>query len=122
MRDSLDNPEYSSLLYDFYGGLLRDNQREIMDLYHEDDMSLAEIAEELDQTRQGVHYTLKKAETKLASYEKELGLIAKYRKSEKRIAEAEEIILRILRDEDLSPESEKDLNSLSELIRQMSDQ
>ena len=41
-------------MYDFYGGLLDDSKREIMDLYHEDNLSLTEIAEELGMTRQGV--------------------------------------------------------------------
>ena len=73
--DRIENIEYQSLLYDFYGSLLGESQREVMDLYHEDDMSLAEIAEELGQTRQGVHYTLKKAEAALARYEEKLGLV-----------------------------------------------
>jgi len=71
----LEHIEYQSLLYDFYGPLLGESQREVMDLYHEDDMSLSEIAEELGQTRQGVHYTLKKAEAALTNFEDKLGLV-----------------------------------------------
>lgn len=36
MKENISNIEYASLLYDFYGSLLDDNKREIMDLYHED--------------------------------------------------------------------------------------
>ena len=62
MIENLSKVEYASLLYDFYGELLDENKKEIMNLYHEDNLSLAEIAEDLGQSRQGVHYTLKKAE------------------------------------------------------------
>lgn len=81
MKEQLDKVEYASLLYDFYGALLSDAQRDVMALYHEDNLSLSEIAEELGQSRQAVHYTLKKAETALAGYEEKLGLIASYEKN-----------------------------------------
>ena len=69
MIENLSKVEYASLLYDFYGELLDENKKEIMNLYHEDNLSLAEIAEDLGQSRQGVHYTLKKAEKSLEKYE-----------------------------------------------------
>ena len=78
MNEELERVEYASLLYDFYGMLLSETQREVMSLYHEDNLSLSEIAEELGQSRQAVHYTLKKAESALESYEEKLGLIAGY--------------------------------------------
>ena len=78
MKDELGTVEYASLLYDFYGVLLSDSQREVMALYHEDNLSLSEIAEELGQSRQAVHYTLRKAEKSLDEYEEKLGLIASY--------------------------------------------
>lgn len=78
MSNELDRVEYASLLYDFYGVLLSDAQRAVMSLYHEDNLSLSEIAEELGQSRQAVHYTLKKAENTLDAYEEKLGLIASY--------------------------------------------
>ena len=39
MKESISNVEYTSLMYDFYGGLLDDSKREIMDLYHEDNLA-----------------------------------------------------------------------------------
>ena len=78
MNEELERVEYASLLYDFYAVLLSDAQREVMALYHEDNLTLSEIAEELGQSRQAVHYTLKKAESALESYEEKLGLIASY--------------------------------------------
>ena len=81
MKEQLDKVEYASLLYDFYGALLSDAQRDVTALYHEDNLSLSEIAEELGQSRQAVHYTLKKAEAALAGYEEKLGLIASYERN-----------------------------------------
>ena len=49
MIENLSKVEYASLLYDFYGELLDENKKEIMNLYHEDNLSLAEIAEDLRQ-------------------------------------------------------------------------
>ena len=51
MKDDIERVEYASMLYDFYGSLLNKAQNEVMALYHEDDMSLSEIAEELGQVR-----------------------------------------------------------------------
>jgi hypothetical protein len=92
MKEQLDKVEYASLLYDFYGALLSDAQRDVTALYHEDNLSLSEIAEELGQSRQAVHYTLKKAEAALADYEDKLGLIASYEKNRELADKAERLL------------------------------
>ena len=92
MKDDIERVEYASMLYDFYGSLLNEAQNEVMSLYHEDDMSLSEIAEEIGQTRQAVHYTLKKAEKTLESYEEKLGLLAAYRENQELAAKAYKLI------------------------------
>ena len=84
--------EFQSLLYDFYGELLNNNQREVMALYHEDNLSLSEIAEELGMSRQAVHYTLKKAERALGKYEDKLGLVDTYSRNRKLADRARAII------------------------------
>ena len=81
MKDDIERVEYASMLYDFYGSLLNESQNEVMALYHEDNLSLSEIAEELSQTRQAVHYNLRKAEKALESYEEKLGLVASYKEN-----------------------------------------
>ena len=73
----VDDIARASLLYDFYGALLTDRQRDVMALYHEENLSLSEIAQEYDISRQAVHDTLKKAEQALSEYEKKLGLVDK---------------------------------------------
>ena len=91
-RLNMETIEKISLLYDFYGKLLTEKQRQVMELYHEENLSLAEIAEEFGISRQGVHDTLKKAEHLLTEYEDKLGLVAKLMKSRHAIAEIDRII------------------------------
>ena len=67
-----------TLLYDFYGELLTEKQRSVMELYYLDDLSLHEIAAEHDITRQAVLDMLKRTEKLLNQYEQKLGLVAKY--------------------------------------------
>ena len=73
----------NSLLYDYYGALLSDRQREVFELYHENNLSLSEIAQDVCVSRQAVHVALCKAEEKLAEYENSLGLIAKHEEYER---------------------------------------
>ncbi|MBQ3214997.1 MAG: HTH domain-containing protein, partial [Oscillospiraceae bacterium] len=47
-----------TLLYDFYGELLTERQKMCFELYHDQDLSLAEIAQELKVSRQGVYDNL----------------------------------------------------------------
>ena len=77
----IDDITQASLLYDFYGQLLSKRQSEVMELYHEENLTLAEIADEFGISRQGVHDALKNAEKSLNGYEEKLGLVAKFQKS-----------------------------------------
>ena len=63
-----------SFLLDFYGDVLTEKQMEILDLYYNEDLSLAEIAESNGLTRQGVRHVIKKAEDTLTDLESKLGL------------------------------------------------
>lgn len=77
-----------SILYDFYGDLLPEKGREIFRLYHEENLSLAEIAERFGISRQGVHENVRRMEEKLREYEEKLGLA-------KRFTEQEEVLDRL---------------------------
>ncbi len=79
----LDKTELMNNLLDLYGGLLTENQLNVMELYYMNDLSLSEIAEELTVTRSAVHDTLKKASAMLEMYESKLGLLDK--EKEKRL-------------------------------------
>lgn len=63
-----------ALLFDFYGDMLTDKQRDVVELYYNDDLSLAEIAENEGITRQGVRDSIKRAESQLLEMEERLGL------------------------------------------------
>lgn len=67
-----------SMLLDFYRRLLTDKQTDALDLYYNQDLSLAEIAEHLSITRQGVRDNIKRGERQLCDYEDKLGLAAKF--------------------------------------------
>ena len=69
-----------TMLFDFYGDLLTDRQREFFDLYHNEDLSLAEIAENAGITRQGVRDVLVRAEATLNEFEEKTGLIQRFLK------------------------------------------
>ena len=66
-------------LLDFYGPLLTQHRREVLRLYSEEDLSLAEIAEQLGITRQGVSDAINKGRRQLSDYEEKLGLAGRYR-------------------------------------------
>ena len=68
-----------TLLYDFYGDMLTDRQKEFYDLYYNEDLSLAEIAENYGITRQGVRDSIKRAEAQLLEMEERLGLAKRFR-------------------------------------------
>ena len=67
-----------TMLFDFYGDLLTDRQKEFYDLYYNDDLSLAEIAENYDITRQGVRDIIVRAERTLIEIEEKTGLIRRF--------------------------------------------
>jgi len=75
-------------LYDFYGRLLTDHQKRFVELYYGQDLSLGEIAENYNVSRQAVYDTLKRAEQLLFGYEDKLGLVAKFDTEKSKLAAA----------------------------------
>ena len=67
-----------SMLMDFYGGILTDKQLDALDLYYNEDLSLAEIAQHTKITRQGVRDSIKRGEAILLEMEEKLGFYEKY--------------------------------------------
>ena len=66
-------------VFDFYGETLTEKQRELFDLYYNEDLSLSEIAEHAGITRQGVRDSIKRGEAQLLEMEQKLGLMARIR-------------------------------------------
>jgi predicted DNA-binding protein YlxM (UPF0122 family) len=67
-----------TVLLDFYGDMLTDKQREVVEEYYNDDLSLAEIAEQKHITRQGVRDAIKRSEVQLIDMETRLGLVKRF--------------------------------------------
>ncbi len=76
------------MLFDFYGDLLTDKQREYYDLYHNEDLSLSEIAENVGITRQGVQDIISRAENTLMETEKKIGIIKRFTEVQGQITKA----------------------------------
>lgn len=110
-----DHITWISLLYDFYGQMLTKRQREVMELYHEENLSLTEIADEFSISRQGVHDTLKNAEKALQTYEEKLKLVEKFQKSRQAIRDIDAAIDELAADSSDSHVTEK-LKKIKEII------
>ena len=67
-----------SVPLDFYGDMLTEQQRDVIDLYYNDDLSLAEIAQNEGITRQGVRDSIKRGEAQLFEMEERLGLAKRF--------------------------------------------
>jgi hypothetical protein len=83
-----------SLLLDYYGGLLTEKQRIIYELYYQEDLSLGEIADLQQVSRNAVYDLITRTDEKLEHYEKSMGLIAE----DTDLQKAKEELLRDLRD------------------------
>ena len=79
------------LLYDFYGELLTEHQRNIYEGVVFNDMSLSEIAEEQGISRQGVHDLVKRCNKTLAGYEEKLKLVEKFNQTKQMVEEIKEL-------------------------------
>ena len=79
--------EEIAFLFDIYGELLTDNMQNCIDLYYNEDYSLAEIAENLNITRQGVRDTIQRGIKTLKHYDEVLGLRTHYEELSSYVAE-----------------------------------
>ncbi|MBQ8526001.1 MAG: YlxM family DNA-binding protein [Clostridia bacterium] len=99
-----------SYLMDFYGNLLSDKQREIMQMYYQEDLSLSEIAAEYGITRQGVRDNIVRAEKELTNYENSLGLWKKFSRITDNLGRIRALV-----------EQGSDMKSSAEIIRLIAD-
>lgn len=95
------------ILFDFYGKLLSPRQLSVIELFYIHDLSLVEIGEDLDITRQGVYDTLKRAERKLYEYEDSLGLVHEFKKNSLAIKSIIEISRELIIDLNIKKNIEK---------------
>lgn len=90
-----------SLLLSFYKNMLTERQADTVELYYNEDLSLAEVGAELGISRQGVRDNLKRAEAILYDVESKLGLAERFLEIKSKMSEIDEIIAQI----EKSPES-----------------
>lgn len=99
------------MLKDFYGPLLTEKQQQILALHYENDLSLSEIADEMQISRQAVYDLVRRAEGLLENYETKLGLVEKFRYTRLKLQE----IIKLFESLDESPEISEAINMLKEL-------
>lgn len=80
-----------TLLYDFYGELLTEHQRQIYEDVVFNDLSLSEVAEERGISRQGVHDMIRRCSKQLADYEEKLQLVAKFVNTRAKVEQIHEL-------------------------------
>lgn len=101
-------------LLDFYGVLLSERKRSVMEMYYNEDFSLSEVAEEIGISRQGVRDIIKKSEEELFFYEERLGLAKKLQSAEKEVSE----LCKLTEEACVPAEIRQKIINLAELIRQ----
>jgi len=88
----LEKTNQVNLLFDFYAPLLKGKQREYLELYYLDDLSLGEIAEMHEVSRQAVYDHIKRAEKQLFEYEEKLLLAVRHEQRTAIIARMEQVV------------------------------
>jgi predicted DNA-binding protein YlxM (UPF0122 family) len=107
MKKTAEEVSKMSVYFDFYGGLLSDQQQDAYKLYNDENLSLSEIAETLGISRQGVHERLKKSDASLNDFETKLGLIKKNDEQIATIRSVEDIVAKIIEDEAITSLDDK---------------
>ena len=109
---SMEKKVEISMLWQIYGNLLTEKQYKVIDYYYNEDLSLSEIAENEEITRQGVRDIIKKGEKKLFEYEEKLLFMKKTINQEQKIQQVLSNLTKIQKDS-----SDKQVNSILEEIK-----
>ena len=107
-----------TMLFDFYGDMLTEKQREYFDLYYNEDLSLGEIADNVGITRQGVRDIIVRAENTLLEFEKKTGIVARFEERSQKLSSAVEIARRIqdmASDSDIQKEADRLISLLNDM-------
>ena len=115
--EKLDKKVHLSMLYDFYGELLKDNHKEIFENYVLDDLSLSEIADFKGISRQGVHDIIKRSTKQLEEYEERLKLMDIHMQIRQKVLVADEILKNIEANNDVK----KDVSAIKKIFDEILD-
>ena len=107
-----------AMLFDFYGDLLTERQREFYDLYYNEDLSLAEIAENYGISRQGVRDVIVRAEAAMSEIEEKTHIIRRFHQSKAAIAAIDAAADRLLVAVDKRSYSDAMLDELAREIKE----
>lgn len=110
-----------AILLDFYGELLTEKQAMAIHLYYNEDLSLAEIAEPLEISRQGVRDCIKRGEKQLLELEEKLGLAGKFRLVGEQLDGVAQMIHTMQKYENMYVHSHKLAVGLAELAEKVQD-
>jgi len=106
-----------TMLFDFYGSMLTEKQQQIIKSYFYNDLSLAEIADNIGISRQGVYDHLHRSEESLEDYEAKLGLLKKYNRIRENINDLENMMAaKGLLAEDQNQDLRKKLESIKSIL------
>ena len=103
------------MLFDCYQSLLTDKQRQMMDLYYNQDLTLAEIAEELQISRQGVYDHLKRTVHILEQYEAKMMLLQTFQRQSRLIQRLKQMAANLEYQLADNPDLEDALNQLKQM-------
>jgi predicted DNA-binding protein YlxM (UPF0122 family) len=104
-----------TMLFDFYGEVLTERQKEFFDLYYNEDLSLAEIAENYGISRQGVRDVIVRAEAIMTELEDKTGLLKRFMQMKDKLTAIEEAAAEI-RTINYRQYENADLQRLAEII------
>jgi predicted DNA-binding protein YlxM (UPF0122 family) len=93
--DTLQTRQQLVALFERYGSLLTDHQRDVVDLYLRSDWSLAEIASHQRTSRAAVHDIIRRSTAALQDYEKRLGLLAEAQERRRDVESLEREVMRL---------------------------
>jgi predicted DNA-binding protein YlxM (UPF0122 family) len=105
-----------TLLYDFYGELLTNKQKQVFEMHYQNDLSLSEIGEELSISRQAVRDQLKRTEKILIEYEEKLRLVERFQEHQRAVRNMKSIL-----DELAIGETSKEIKEAVSSMKQIAD-
>lgn len=119
-NEKLDRIVELSLLFDFYGELLKDHKKQIFEDYVLNDLSLSEIAAEQGISRQGVYDLVKRCSKELMEYENKLKLVEKFEHTKDMVNEIKELSrqmeVELMQNQTTSLKKVKEIEKISEEI------
>lgn len=108
------------LLFDFYGKLLSHKQFQAIELYYIHDLTLTEIGEQLEISRQGAYDLVKRSESLLYKYEDTLGLVKRFELNRKKAHELRELLENLKNDSNMiNSENKKIFEKINIIIKQL---